>query len=430
MFCCRSAPPGWQTARTRSVRRARTAIRLPRDGELQQAVAAARNAVGLYHDALDYQSSAVMQFNVAATLHKLGDQAAAVQALQSAIALDREYGFRDDAEDNTRLLLRWTNGSDGDSAVADLMKDFPARSAEFKFNWSDSDADVAIDADETNVTGDKTVQSKGAIVLKRHVRADLRSWAVSYEPGTATFDLGDWTGENNILRRFTAYLLASALIRAPKIEVYRTGDFEYAHDAHEFGETLSAEVTARLGDGTKAQGEPAGSSLALAENLKSVFSPQFVDADAAEKYSIETATWIGARLQQRVWYQMSAPLFLPGLGMGQFLVTHDIEFSYARQVACTAGDPDRSCAEIVVHATPDAKDLQLARDEVAHSLRLPGAQSLHYWSTTDMRLVVRPDTLVPYVSDTRRYWYVALDGGEKGDPVISSESIVAASAYH
>jgi hypothetical protein len=46
-----------------------------------------------------------------------------------------------------------------------------------------------------------------------------------------------------------------------------------------------------------------------------------------------------------------------------------------------------------------------------------------------MRIVVRPDTLAPYVSDTRRYWYVSLDGG-KGDPVISSERIVAASTYH
>ena len=401
-----------------------------REGELQQALEAARNAAGLYRDALDYQSSAIMQFNVAAAEHELGQGSAAISALNAAIAMDREYGYFDDAQDNCKLLLRWRKEEDSDANVAALMKDFPARSAEFKFNWSDSDADVAVEAEDINVAGANVIHGHGAITLKRQVRADMRSWAVSYEPGNATYDLGDQTGKNDILRQFTAYLVTGALVRPPKIEIYKTGDFEDVHDARAFGQTLLAQVTARFGDAAPARDEPAGASQTVAQNLKSVFSPQYVEADVAENYNLETATWIGAKLEQGVWYQMSAPLFLPGLGLGQVLVTHGVQFSYARPVACKPGAADLACAEIVIHATPDAKDLKLASDQVARALKFPEELSLHYWSTTDLRLVVSPDTLVPYICDTRRYWYVAIDGTAKGDSIFSSDRVVATSTYH
>jgi tetratricopeptide (TPR) repeat protein len=402
-----------------------------RAGELQRALEAARHAASLYRAALDYQSAAVMQFNVAVTLHDLGDQDAAIVALQSALAMDRDFGFKDDAQDNTKLLLHWQGKDESDAAVAGLMKDFPARSVELKFNWSESDADVAIDASESNVIDGKIVQSHGAVVLKRQVRADLRSWTVSYTPGTVTADLGQWQGKNaDVLRRFTAYLLTSALLRAPRIEVYHTGDFEYVHDPLEFGEALSAQVSARLGEPAPSQSEATGASRPIAQNLESVFLPQYVQSDAMETYNVETATWAGAKLEQGVWYQMTAPLFLPGMGMGQFLVTHNIEFSYTRQVPCTAADTGRTCVEIVLHATPDAKDLDEARAQVARRLKLASVDALHHWSTINIRLVVKPDTLVPYLSDTRRYWYVALDAALKNDPVISSERVVAATTYH
>jgi tetratricopeptide (TPR) repeat protein len=401
-----------------------------RDGELQQALEAARNAAGLYRDALDYQSSAIMQFNIAAAGHELGHDSAAISALNAAIAMDREYGYFDDAQDNYKLLLRWRKEEDSDANVAALMKDFPARSAEFKFNWSGSDADIAVEAEAINVAGANVIHSRGAIALKRQVRADMRNWTVSYEPGNATYDLGDQSGKNGILQQFTAYLVTGALVRPPKIEISRTGDFEDVHDARAFGQTLSAQMTARFGDAAPAVDEPAGASQTVAQNLKSVFSPQYVEADAAEKYNLETSIWIGAKLEQGVWYQMSAPLFLPGLGLGQVLVSHGIQFSYTRQVACKPGAADLACAEIVIHATPDAKDLKLTSDQIARTLKFAEGQSLHYWSTTDMRLVVSPDTLVPYICDTRRYWYVAIDGTANGDSIFSSEKVVAASTYH
>ena len=66
-----------------------------------------------------------MQFNIAATLHALGDNDAAITALQTIIATDREFGFRDDAQDNIRTLQHWQGGDESDAKIAELMKDFP-----------------------------------------------------------------------------------------------------------------------------------------------------------------------------------------------------------------------------------------------------------------------------------------------------------------
>jgi hypothetical protein len=85
--------------------------------------------------------------------------------------------------------------------------------------------------------------------------------------------------------------------------------------------------------------------------------------------------------------------------------------------------------ELIVHATPDALGVKQARELVAKALEIPDPNALRYWSTTSLRLVVKPDTLLPYVSDTRRYWYIAIDG-IGSNPVISSQKIVATSTYH
>jgi hypothetical protein len=72
------------------------------------------------------------------------------------------------------LLLQWKGEVAGDNKVATLMKDFPARTADFKFNWPATDADVSVDVRETNVIDGKIIQSHGAVQLKRHVSKERR----------------------------------------------------------------------------------------------------------------------------------------------------------------------------------------------------------------------------------------------------------------
>ncbi|HEY2009442.1 MAG TPA: hypothetical protein VGH23_10665 [Rhizomicrobium sp.] len=396
-----------------------------RTSELRKALDAARTAAHAYRGARDYQSAAIMQFNVAAALRALNDNQAALAALKTTIAMDAEFGFQDDARDNIRLLQHWQGEDESDATIAERMKDFPApQPAAFKFAWAPSDAKEDIAVTETNLTGGKVVQSSGAISLNRHVRPDrLQGWAVSYDPAIASASLGDWPASNDILKPFTGYLMAIALLVTPPFRVDQTGEFEDVPNAMHFSTELTANVSAGFGT-------PTSDQKVLARNLRAVLSPGYVETFAAEKYSLETATWAGATLQQGVWYQMSAPLSLPGLGLGEFLVTHNIAFSYARPVGCTPDDAARSCAEIIVHATPEPRDLRKAELQISTDNHLPDFDALHYWSSTELRLVVKPGTLAPYVSDMRRSWYIALDAAPKTNPMISSERLVTTTSYN
>ena len=355
-----------------------------------------------------------MQFNVAATLHALNDNQAAIIALQTVIAMDKEFGFQGDAQDNIRLLQHWLGEDESDARIAELMKDFPAaRTAELKFAWGPSDAQMDIAATETNLTAAQIVQSSGTIALQRHVRQDRLGWAVSYDTtAKASLDLGQWPANGDIpLQRFTAYLLAIALLETPNYKVTSIGDFQDVTNPENFRTALAAEVSAAFGAPAPDEGGNAGVSKALAQNLKTGVQPGYLDTNTAQKYSLETATWAGAKLEQGTWYQMTAPLLLPGLGLGQyFMVTHNIDFSYARPVPCTPQDTDKACAEIVVHATPDPADMAKAHVQMSSTFHMPTFDALHYWSSINMRLVVRPDTLEPILSDMRKSWYVAVDG--------------------
>lgn len=400
-----------------------------RAGELQQALEAARHAASLYRAALDYQSAAIMQFNVAATLHALGDNQAAITALQTVIAMDREFGFHDDAQDNIRLLQHWLGEDESDARIAELMKDFPARTAEFKFAWTENTARMDIAATETNLTGGQIVQSSGTIALQRHVHREPLDWTVSYDSAAkAKVDLGHWPANGNLLlQRFTADMLAIALLETPNYKVTSTGDFDDLRTPENFSTALSTEVSAAFGAGAPFQDD--GTSKALAQNLKTVLLPAYLEANTAQTYSLETATWAGAKLEQGVWYQMTAPLLLPGMGLGQyFLVTHNIAFSYARPVPCTPQDAGQSCAEIVVHATPEPADFAKAHIQMSSMFHMPDFDTLRYWSSINMRLVVRPGTLEPVLGDMRKSWYVAVNGAPKSDSVISSERVVT--TYH
>jgi len=401
-----------------------------RQSELQQVLVEARKGARLYRKAMDYQSAAVMQFNVAVTEHDLGQEAAAVGALKDAIAMDREFGFRDDAQDNVRLLLRWTKAAADDAAVVEAMKDFPARTLAFKFNWSSKQADVATAADDLSLVDGKLVQSHGAITLERKIDAAWRDSTVTNTPSFAQYQLGDWPAEAKTGQWLMFYFLASALMQAPSIKVTYGGDFEAVTDAKNFGSQLATRVSMRM-EQIPSQSDLA-SVNATERDMKAAFSPEFVQDSAALDYGIETGAWIGAKLTQGVWYQMTTPMFLPALGLGHYLVNQDITFAFTRQVPCTADVPSHLCAEIVLRAAPKPDDLKQAIGQMSSQAGLSSSQSVHYWAQTYIRLVVDPATLLPYVRDVRQSWFCRLNGplDPKNGPLIEQMRSVSTVTYH
>jgi tetratricopeptide (TPR) repeat protein len=373
-----------------------------RNTELRAALESAQHAVALYRDAFDAVSMVTMQFNCAVTYHDLGNLAAAVSTLQKAIAMDREYGFADDAEDNYSQLLEWNNQEAGADQVAASMQDFPERSATLAFGWFPNDSQVTIDSDYTQLADGETFNIRSTRSAQRSVRKGVGSWKVSFQPAEAHFELANPPLEDLALDGF-AISLAGMLLEFHDFELARNGEFESSSAGFKFGSRVRADVKALTRD-LAAKGTPSSQLMRMvAKALNAHKSPDVIDDLVAEGYNFETGTWIGATLDQGVWYNMTAALSLPL--EPQVFVKNAIEFAYTRPIPCTDGAKETDCIEMVLHATPDPATLNDILGRLSRSARLPRQQRPELQARTDMRLIVDPITLVAYRRDMRHYAY-------------------------
>jgi hypothetical protein len=372
----------------------------------------------LYRAAFDYKSMVVMQFNSANLERMLGRDAEAVEAIESTIAMDREYGFREDAEDNYGVLLRLQNRPADPEHVRVLMSDFPHRSVTLQFAWSASDATLAIASSRVQLASGQLFHNESALTSRRHVRPTGRGWLVSFEPESDEYDPGLWASEPSNLPES---IFSPALLQWPDFEIGDDGGFRGVVDATKFSARLSTRTEALIRE--RASSDEAARALTThAQHATRIaFAPQIIDAEVTQDYALQTGMWIGATLEQGVWYELMAPLSLSGAP--QTIVTHRLEFAYTHQVPCTSESTDRACVEIVVHATPDDEALAAALT----NFPVP-PDTLHYTSATYVRLVTDPNTLLPYLRETRRYWYLSV-GDTPGNAWLESERLVSSVHY-
>jgi hypothetical protein len=138
-----------------------------------------------------------------------------------------------------------------------------------------------------------------------------------------------------------------------------------------------------------------------------------IEAQTAEDYNLEAGTWIGATLEQGVWYDMTAGLSLPLAP--QLFVSHKIQFTYSRPVPCLPDAAQLSCIEIVLRAMPDPDVVKAGLDSLARSSPVAPGQVRRLWSVTTMRMVTDPATLWTYSRETRwhAYWSDGVSGPEQ-----------------
>jgi hypothetical protein len=387
-----------------------------RDQELHAAVESAQRAVALYRDAFDAVSMVTMQFNVGVAYHDLGDVSAAVAALRTTLDLDREYGFADDAEDNYRLLLQWNTADDGSEQIAALMQDFPQRSATLTFGWAESDSMLTLQSDSSQLAGTDFVHMHSTRTVQRRVRKGLRSWLVSHQLGEPQFKFDELpTGER--LTQSLANSLAHTLLHFHDFRLKRNGDFEESKGDYRFESRTRADAKALARDfsalGLDSKGD---GSTSLARRVEAAVREELlpaVETQTAEDYNFEAGTWIDATLEQGVWYEMTAGLFLP-LAPRVF-VTHKIQFTYSRAVPCLPDATELSCIEIVLRAIPDPDVLKADLDLLARNSPVARGHVRRLWSVTTMRLVTDPATLWTYRRETRwhAYWSDGVSGPDK-----------------
>jgi hypothetical protein len=200
-------------------------------------------------------------------------------------------------------------------------------------------------------------------------------------------------------------------------KVSTTGEFEGVTDSTAFAARLAAKteelIRAGAPSGDQALSIMNSAVRATAANL----SPGVLEAATAENYQLETAMWIGATLEQGVWYEIFAPLSLPGLP----------RVVVQRMVPCTAGAVAQTCVEMVIRATPD----QASLDTVMADMGLRRSRFTNYYNytaSTEARIVTDPATLMPYAREERIHWYASL-GKSKKDKVLRSEHLVSTTSY-
>jgi tetratricopeptide (TPR) repeat protein len=367
--------------------------------ELQAALESAQRAVNLYRDAFDAVAMVTMQFNTGVTYRRLGDDRAADVALRATIELDREYGYREDAQENYALLLQWNHEPAGPAEVAALMADFPQRSVALKFAWVASEADVSLETDYTRIVGDEVSRSRVTRTARRSVRKRIGRFAVSYERGTAEYDAGTPpNGDPDFVNDFYTISLAQMLLKFHDFDVMRSGDFYESTGTGQFNARVREESAALVREIASPSDPARLLERRLDKAVKIALWRGPIEALIAANYNLETGTWIGASLDQGVWYDLQVPLPLPIAP--QAFVMHKIEFAYTRSLPCTADASDDSCIEIVVHAAPDPAAL----NEFARKLE-PRGDPARCSSATEMRLVTNPATLQSYLRDTRHHSY-------------------------
>ena len=392
-----------------------------RDQELRAAVESARRAVDLYKDEFDAVSMVTMQFNLGVTYHELGESSAAFAALQTALQMDRDYGFREDANDNYRTILQWKGQSAVPDEIAALTKDYPQRSTTLLFGWFDSNANLTLTLDYEQLSKGGQLSMHGMESAKRRVRRRLYGWNVSFEPGGARYDINHWPNDEFLVPGTAASLTHMAL-QFHAFDLARAGQFNLSTAVRKFESNVRTDVK-----GVTESLAEAKVSSRLTQQIRDESDnyAKSIEALVAEAYNLQTGTWIGASLDQGVWYEMSVPLSLP-LAPGLF-VTHQVEFAFTRQVPCTAGSAEEACVEIVLRATPDAAELRQLMLKVSEKIGLGHREAAQLSAATYMRLVTEPKTLQFYDCDIRRYAYWAGAGTKFEHPVMAYERAHAVS---
>jgi len=391
-----------------------------RQEHLRTAVSAARHAAELYRDMFDYHSMVVLQFDASVALHELGEKSAAIASLETTLGMDREFGFADDARENYELLLAWRGEPAGDAQVAALMQDFPKRQVEMKFQWGPRDAQITLESRRACLLDRQVVSSRASASFDGQIRAnDNGGWSVSYARRLTNYEPGVWP----IMQGSPPMAFPPVLIPEAGFEVSASGEFNVVTEPKAFAEQLAARTEELIRTSAPSDEHARDIMEVAVEKTPADLSPGLLEAVTAENYQFETAMWIGATLDQGVWYEVSAPLSLPG--MPRAVTQNSIQFAFTRMVPCSAEVMTQpTCVEIIMRAAPEQEALNRLLADYNNHADVVRVDS--YTASITTRLVTDPATLLPFAHEKKVYWSASVG---KGISLLQSEHVLATTRY-
>jgi tetratricopeptide (TPR) repeat protein len=382
---------------------------------LQAALQNARDAVAGYRALFMYEPMTIMQFNVAQTLRDLGDEAQAIKELEAAIELDRTFGFKADAEENFRTLNEWQKKELTDADASAFAASFAPRSVTLKFRWQPAKVETTATFDNASYEGGSVRHTKFSMPMSGTIKAEKDNLVYDLKLGSPKLDASNLGSD---VEKKLVNLMARILGRMPVAVISKTGELKEVRDVAAFAKQMNAEIDSALKQAVP-ESDPRypGVKAATDDELRPLATPENLTARIQQEFSLETGIWSEATMQQNAW--VSLPLTLSMNGTPQGYIEHTVEAVFARRLPCGAGKPAEGCVELVLEAVPTPK----AVAEVAQKLQDGNQGRLDYAAATRLRLVVDPDTLVPYENETLRYTYLALaNKGQRAVKIATEQS--------
>ena len=388
--------------------RARCSADATKTAALNSALKDARDAVAGYRALFMYEPMAIMQFNVAQTLHDLGDDAQAARELQAAIETDRTFGFKADAEENFRTLNEWQKKQITDADVSAFSAAIAPRSVTLKFGWTPAKVVASTSFDNATFEGGAVRHTKFSLPVTGTIKPEKDDLVYEVKIGEPKLDASNLGSD---VEKKLVGLMARILGNLPSAVVSKTGEFKEVRDLDAFAKRMNDEIDKAVKDAVpeKDARYPAVKA-AIDQELRPYATPENLLGKMQQGYSLETGIWSGATMEQNGW--VTLPLTLSMNGTPQGFIEHTVKAAFTRRVPCGTGMPAEGCVELVLEAVPTRK----AVEDVTQKLQDANQGRLDYAAATRMRLVVDPQTLVPYENETLRYTYLAL--ANKGQRVV------------
>ncbi len=374
---------------------------------LNKALLAAQDAVVAYSKLHNYREMVIAQFNVAKVHHGLND-GEAPRWLELALATDAQYGYRADALENFKLLEEW-RGHQPDPAVVDrYMKDFPARSVTFKFDWRPAASDTHFQQTTTKLQGGKAVVVSATLNGKGKIEKSGADFVLSL---TDVQPEGTGSAAGDELARTISRITAEV----PPMTVSSRGEYKGVKDLEGFAARAGAELMTLLDKRVPADDPRRPQIKASVENmLKLSLNKDVLDSTFKLGFMLETSFWIGATLKQGALSTTTSGYFMPGTPQG--FIDSEFDFEVGGLVPCTATEVDANCVELLLDITPTDAAIEARRAELVKQ----GKGELHYWATTHARVIVDPKTLFCYARETHASAYVSLKSGTAESTEITS----------